>query len=204
MQRQEGYMCVSCSVMSNSLHPHELCTPGFPVHHQLPKLAQTHVHRVGDGIKPSHPLSSSSPIFNLSQHQGLFQWVSSSHQVSKVLELQLQHLSFQWIFRTDLGNGKQKIWRRAINYKGGTNRVTDVVLDFSWWLTSLRTGGTLINSPFFPWELEQSLMTRATILPSRLWLGKVKLGGNRKIQRGSEKSKRAWKKPKVWEEGPGE
>ena len=66
------------------------------------ELVQTHVHRVSDGIQPSHPLSSSSPhTFNLSQHQGLFQWVSSSHQVDKVLELQLQHQSFQCIFRVD-------------------------------------------------------------------------------------------------------
>ena len=77
-------------------------TPGFPVHHQPPELAQTHVHRFGDAIQPSHPLSSPSPpAFNLSQHQGLFKWVSSSHQVAKVLELQLQHQSFQCIFRTD-------------------------------------------------------------------------------------------------------
>ena len=75
--------------------------PGFSVHHQLPELAQIHVHRVGDAIQPSHPLSSSSPTFNLSQHQGLFQWVSSLHQVAKVLDLQLQDQSFQWILRTD-------------------------------------------------------------------------------------------------------
>ena len=67
--------------------PMDCSTPGFPVHHQLLELAQTHVHQVGDAIQPSHPLSSSSPsIFNLSQHQGLFQWVISSHQVAKVLE----------------------------------------------------------------------------------------------------------------------
>ena len=78
-------------------------TPGFRVHHQLPELSQTHVHRVGDAIQPSHPLSSPSPpAFNLSQHQGLFQSVSSSHQVAKVLAFQLQHQSFQQIFRTDL------------------------------------------------------------------------------------------------------
>ena len=60
------------------------------------------IHWVSDAIQPSHPLSSPSPpAFNLSQHQGLFQWVSSSHQVAKVLEFQLQHQSFQWIFRTD-------------------------------------------------------------------------------------------------------
>ena len=67
--------------------PMDCSTPGFPVHHQLLELAQTEVHQVGDAIQPSHPLSSSSPsIFNLSQHQGLFQWVISSHQVAKVLE----------------------------------------------------------------------------------------------------------------------
>ena len=76
--------------------------PGLPVHHQLPELAQTHVHWVGDAIQPSHPLSSPSPpTFNLSQYQGLFQWVSSSHQVAKVLELQLHHQSFQWILIVD-------------------------------------------------------------------------------------------------------
>ena len=78
--------------------PIDCSTPGFPVHHQLPELAQIHVHPVGDAIQPSHPLSSPSPVFSLSQHQGLFQWVSSLHQVAKVLELQLQH---QWILRTD-------------------------------------------------------------------------------------------------------
>ena len=75
--------------------------PGFSVHHQLPELTQTHVHRVSDAIQPSHPLSFPSPAFNLSQHQGLSKWVGSSHQVAKVLELQLQHDSFQWIFRID-------------------------------------------------------------------------------------------------------
>ena len=73
--------------------------PGVPVYHQLPESTQTHVHWVGDAIQPSHPLSSPSPAFNLSQHQGLFQWVSSLHQAAKVLEFQLQHQSFQWIFR---------------------------------------------------------------------------------------------------------
>ena len=81
--------------------PMDCSTPGFPVHYQLPEFIQIHVHWAGDAIQPSHPLSSPSPAFNLSQHQGLFKWVSSSHQVSKVLEFQLQHHSFQWIFRTD-------------------------------------------------------------------------------------------------------
>ena len=76
--------------------------PGFPVHYQLLELTQIHVHRVGDVIQPSHPLLSSSlPPLNLSQSQGLFQWVSSSHQVAKILDLQLQHQSYQRIFRID-------------------------------------------------------------------------------------------------------
>ena len=76
--------------------------PGLPVHHQLPEFTQTHVHWVHDAIQPSHLLlSPSPPTFNLSQHQGLFKWVSSSHQVTKVLEFQLQQ-SFQWTPRTDL------------------------------------------------------------------------------------------------------
>ena len=70
--------------------PMDCSTPGLPVHHQLPEPIQTHVHRVGDAVQPSHPLSSPSPpAFDLSQHQGLFQWVSSSHQVATVLEFQL-------------------------------------------------------------------------------------------------------------------
>ena len=82
-------------------NPMDCSTPGLPVHHQHPEFTQTHVHWVGDAIQPFHPLPSPSPpAFNLSQHQGLFQWVSSSHQVAKVLEFQLQHQSFQWRLRT--------------------------------------------------------------------------------------------------------
>ena len=85
--------------------------PGFPVHHQLPEFTQTHVHWVSDAIQPSHPLSSpSTPTFNLSQHQGLFKWVSSSQQVAKVLEFHLQHQSFQWMFRTDF------LWDGLVGY----------------------------------------------------------------------------------------
>ena len=80
----------SCSVVSNSLWPHGLHMPGFPVRHQLPELAQTHVHPVGDAIQPSHPLLSPfPPAQNPSQHQSLFQWVNFSHEVAKVLEFQL-------------------------------------------------------------------------------------------------------------------
>ena len=83
--------------------PMNCSTSGLPVHHQLPEFTQTHVHSVGDAIQSSHPLSSPSPpALNLSQHQGLFQWLSSSHQVAKALEFQLQHQSFQWTPRTDL------------------------------------------------------------------------------------------------------
>ena len=79
------------------LEPNNCSTPGLPVHHQLTEFTQTHVHRVGDAIQPSHLCH---PL--LLQHQGLFQWVDSSHQEAKVLELQLQDQSFQWIFRVDL------------------------------------------------------------------------------------------------------
>ena len=82
----------SHSVMSNSLQPHGLQHPGFPVHHHLLELVQTHVHRVSDAIQPSCTLlSPSPPAFTLSQHQGLSRWGSSSHQVAEVLEFQLQH-----------------------------------------------------------------------------------------------------------------
>ena len=76
--------------------------PGFPLLHHLPELAQTHVHWIGDAIQPPPPLSPPSPpAFSLFQHQGIFQWVSSLHLVAKVLDLQLQHQSFQWIVRVD-------------------------------------------------------------------------------------------------------
>ena len=89
----------SCPVLCD---PMDCSTPGLPVHHQLPEFTQTHVLWVGNAIQPSYPLlSPSPPIFNLSQHQGLFKWVSSSNQVAKVLEFQLQHQSFQWILQTD-------------------------------------------------------------------------------------------------------
>ena len=89
-------------------NPMDCSRPGFPIHHQLQELAQTHVHWIDDDIQPSHPLSSLSlPAFNLSQQQNLFQWVSSSHWVAKVLEFQLQHQhqSFQWIFKTEIPLG---------------------------------------------------------------------------------------------------
>ena len=99
MSVQFSSVTQSCPTLCD---PMNCSTPGLPVHHQLPKFTQTHVHWVSDAIQPSHPLSSPSPTFNLSQRQGLFQGVSSSHWVAKVLEFQLQHQSFQWTLRTDL------------------------------------------------------------------------------------------------------
>ena len=96
---QSDHLSVQFSSVAQSCPT--LCNPmnssrsGLPVRHQLPEFTQTHVHRVGDANKPSHPLLSPSPVFNLSQYQGLFQCVSSSYQVAKVLEFQLQHQSFQ-------------------------------------------------------------------------------------------------------------
>ena len=102
---------VTCSVQFSSAtqscptlcNPVNCRTPGLPVHHQLPESTQTNVHWVVDAIQPTHPLLSPSlPALNLSQDQGLFKWVSFSHQVAKILEFQLQHQSLQWTPRTNL------------------------------------------------------------------------------------------------------
>ena len=103
--RGEAFSLSSLNIMFSSVqslsHVWLSATPWTAVC-QLLEFTQTHVHRIGDAIQPSHPLSSPSPpTLNLSQHQGLFKWVSSSHQVAKVLGFQLQHQSLQWIFRTD-------------------------------------------------------------------------------------------------------
>ena len=98
--KSESEVAQSCTTLCN---PMDCSTPGLPVHHQLPEFTQTHVPWASDAIQSSHPLLfPSPPVLNLSQHQGLFKWVSSSHQVAKVLEFQLQHQSFQWTPRTDL------------------------------------------------------------------------------------------------------
>ena len=100
--QSECYCCSfskSCLTICDSM---DCSMPGFPVLHCLLEFAQTHVHWVSDAIQPSHPLSPAScPALNLSQHQDLFQWVGSWRHMAKVLELQLQHQSFQWIFRVD-------------------------------------------------------------------------------------------------------
>ena len=97
--RNSKILQFSCSVMSGSLQPHELQHARTPCPSPSPRV---HVHRISDAIQPSHPLSSPSPASNPSQHQSLFQWVNSSHEVAKALEFQLQHPSFQWTPRTDL------------------------------------------------------------------------------------------------------
>ena len=98
-QVQLSSVAKSCPTLCD---PMDCSTPGLPIHHQLPEFIQTHAHWVGDVIQPSHPLfPPSPPTFSLFQHHDLFKWVSSSHQMTKVLEFQLQHQSFQWIFRTD-------------------------------------------------------------------------------------------------------
>ena len=87
----------SCPTLCDTV---DCSTPGYPSPHHLLELAQIHVHWVGDAIQPSHPLSPPyPPAPNPSQHQGLFQWVGCLHQVAKILEL--QHQSFQWVFRVD-------------------------------------------------------------------------------------------------------
>ena len=107
-----------CDPMNRSM-------PGLPFHHQLPELIQTNVHQAGDAIQPSHPLlSPSPPAPNPSYHQGLFQWVSSSHEVAKVLEFQLQHQSFQWTPRDglDISNSymeKAPLYFSFINFSDG-------------------------------------------------------------------------------------
>ena len=106
-----GFVLVLFSSVTQSCltlcDPMDCSMPGIHVHHQLLEFTQTHAHWVGDVIQPSHPPSSPSPLaFNLFQDQGLLKWVGSSHQVAKILEFQLQHQSFQWIFRTDFLDGQ--------------------------------------------------------------------------------------------------
>ena len=104
LTRRFSYIdCFSVAKLCLTLHnPMDHSTLGFPVPHHFQDFAQIHAHCIGDAIQTSHPLLPSSPTaFNLSQHQGLFQWVGCSHQVAKVLELQLQPCSFQWVCWVD-------------------------------------------------------------------------------------------------------
>ena len=101
LRRRVIFCCSSATQLRPTLcNPMDCSTPGFPVLHYPPEFALTHFCWTGDAIQPSHPLlPASPPALNLSQHQELFQWVSSSHQWAKGLELRLQHQSFQWVFR---------------------------------------------------------------------------------------------------------
>ena len=97
--------CCRCSVVQSCralCDPTDCSRPGLSVPHHLPEFAHVHVHCIADAVQPSHPLTPSSSALNLSQHQGFFQWVVRLHQITKILELQLQHQSFQWIFTVDL------------------------------------------------------------------------------------------------------
>ena len=138
-------------------------TPGFPVHHQLLESTQTHVHRVGDAIQPSHPLSSPSPpAFNLSQHQGFFQRFSSSHQVAKVVELQLQHQSFQGIW--DLF---------PLGLTGWISLQSKGLLSLLWHQSS--KASILQHSAFFTVQLSHPYMTfgKTIALTRQTFVGKV-------------------------------
>ena len=121
-------------------------TSGIPVHHQLPEFTQTHIHWVSDASQPTHPLSSPSPAFNLSQHQGLFKWVSSSHQVAKVLEFQLQVQSFQWTLRTD----RPLVWTGGISLQSKGLCFLSAAVPFYWALhaynTNLSSQDSLLQS----------------------------------------------------------
>ena len=115
-------------------NPMNRSTSGLPVHHQLLESTQTHVHWVSDAIQQSHPLLSPSPsALNHSQHQGLFKWVSSSHQVAKVLEFQLHHQSFHWTLRMDwldlLAVILKQIWRPHIVSLRNTSKINNFVQD---------------------------------------------------------------------------
>ena len=145
-------------------NPMDCSTPGLPVHHQLPEFTQTHVHWVGDAIQPSHPLSSPSPpAFNHSQHQDLFKWVSSSHQVAKVLGFQPQHQSFQCTFRTD---AFRMDWLDLLAVQG---TLKSLLQHHSWKASILR------RSAFFTVHLSHPYMTtgKTIALTRRTFVGKV-------------------------------
>ena len=146
-----------CDAMNHS-------TPGLPVHHQLLESTQTYVHWVGDAIQPSYALSSpSSPALNLSQHQGLLKWVSSSHQVAQVLEFQLHHQSFQWTpglisFRMD--------WLDLLAVQGTLKSLLQY---------RSSKASVLLRSAFFTVQLSHPYMTTGKTIALTTWtfVGKV-------------------------------
>ena len=141
--------------------------PGFPVHCQFLELALTHAHQVGDAIQPSYPLSfPSPPAFNLSQHQSIFQWVNSLHQMIKVLEFQLQHQSFQWIFRTHFLNIQEIDWLDLLAVQGNLKSL----------LQHHSSKASILGcSAFFMVQLSHSYMTTGKNIALTRWTfaGKV-------------------------------
>ena len=125
-------------------------TSGLPVHQQLPEFTQTHLHWIGDAIQPSYPLSSPSPSdFNLSQHQGLFQWISSLHQVAKVLKFQFQHQSFQWY------SGLLSLRMDWLNFLAVQATLKSLLQHYSWKASVLWCSDFLwFNSHIHTWLLE--------------------------------------------------
>ena len=127
-------------------------SPSLPVHHQLPESTQTHAHWVCYAIQPFHPLSSPCPpSLNLSQHQGLFPWVSSSHQLGKVLEFQLQQQFFKWTSRTDL---LKMEWLHFLKSKGFSRVFSKITVQKH----------HLFFSSFYIVQLSHSYMTTGEII----------------------------------------
>ena len=145
----------SCLTLCDSM---DCSTQGFPVHHQLLELAQTHGHRVGDAGQTSHPLLSPSlPAFNLYQHQGVFKWSRSLHQVAKVLEFQLWHQSFQWLFRTDFFRIH---WLNLLAVQGTLKNL----------LQHLSSKASILwCSAFFIIQLSQTCMTTGKTIALTIW-----------------------------------
>ena len=146
--------------------PKDCSMPGFLVSHQLLEPAQTHVHWISDAIQPSHPLSSPSPpTFSLSQHQGLFRWVRSLNQMAKVLELQLQHQSFQWMFRTD-GSEHWMDWLDLLAVQGTLKSLLQ---------HHSSKASILLCSAFFMSQLSHPYMTTRKTITLTRWtsVGKV-------------------------------
>ena len=152
---QFSLVAQSCPTLCN---PMDCNTPGLPVHHQLPELTQTRVHWVSDAIQPSHSLLfPSPPAFNLSQHQGLFKWVSPLNQMARVLELQLQHQSFQWIFRLV---SFRMDWLDLLEVQGTLKSILQ---------HHSSKASILLHSVFFIVQLSHPYMTTGKTIPLTRW-----------------------------------
>ena len=138
--------------------PMDCSTPGLPVHHQLQEITQPHVHWASDVIQPSHPLlSPAPPSLNLSPHQTLLKSVSSSHQVAKILEFQLQHQSFQWTLRTD---SFMMVWLNVLAVQGTLKSL----------LQHLSSKASILQySAFFTVQLSHSYMTTGNTIAVTKW-----------------------------------